>query len=53
MDKKTYTIGAKHDAFGYEGVREYFGTELGAKFAARRIANSAGFGWSPVVREDY
>lgn len=51
MDKKTYTIAAKHETFGFEGVREYYGSELGAKFAARRIAKAAGFGWAPVVQE--
>lgn len=52
MEKKYYTIGAKHDTFGYGGIRKYYGSELGAKFAARRIAKEAGHGWTPVVKAD-
>lgn len=51
MSKKTYIIAAKHEAFGIEGSREYTGTERGARMAAKKIANAAGFGWSAVVRE--
>ena len=47
----TYTIAARHNAFGIEGSREYVGTERGAKIAAGKIAKAAGHGWTPVVRE--
>ena len=47
----TYTIAARHEAFGVEGQREYIGTEQGAKIAAGKIARAAGHGWTPVVRE--
>lgn len=47
----TYTIAAKHEAFGIEGSREYIGTERGAKIAAGKIAKAAGYGWKPFVRE--
>lgn len=42
---------ASHDAFGVEGLREYQGTELGARRAAAAIARRGGHGWKPVVRE--
>ncbi len=51
MNKQTYTIAARHNAFGIEGSREYIGTERGARMAANKIAKAAGFGWSPVVIE--
>lgn len=51
MDKKTYIIAAKNEAFGVEGSREYVGTERGARMAANKIAKSAGYNWVPVVRE--
>jgi hypothetical protein len=51
MNKKTYIIAARHNAFGIEGSREYIGTERGARMAANKIAKAAGFGWSPVVTE--
>jgi hypothetical protein len=50
MDKTTYTIAARHNVFGIEGARQYVGTKQGAKIAAGKIAEAAGFGWSPVVR---
>lgn len=51
MDKKTYQIAARHDVFGVEGLREYVGTERGARMAAAKIAKAAGFGWTPVIIE--
>ena len=51
MSKQTYTIAAKHEAFGIEGAREYIGTERGAKMAANKIAKAAGHGWTPIVHE--
>jgi hypothetical protein len=44
-----YTIAAQHEAFGIEGSREYTGTDLGAKAAARKIAKAAGHSWHAVV----
>ena len=52
MSKQTYTIAARHDAFGIEGARYYVGTERGARIAAGKIAKAAGFGWTPVVIEE-
>lgn len=51
MDKKTYIIAAKNEAFGVEGERKYVGTERGARMAANKIAKAAGYNWTPVVRE--
>lgn len=34
-----------HEAFGTECLREYVGTELGAKRLALRLARAGGFGW--------
>lgn len=51
MDKQTYIIAAKHEAFGVEGSREYIGTERGARMAANKIAKAAGHGWVAIVRE--
>lgn len=50
-ETKTWTIGAKHEAFGEEGCRLYVGTERGARIAAGKIARKGGYGWSPVWRE--
>lgn len=51
MDKQTYIIAAKHEAYGVEGSREYIGTERCARMAANKIARAAGHGWTGVTRE--
>jgi hypothetical protein len=38
------------DTPGVVGARQYVGTKQGAKIAAGKIAEAAGFGWAPVVR---
>lgn len=50
MDKKTFTIGIKHETFGIEGERTYIGTERGAIMAANKLAKVGGFGWRGIVR---
>lgn len=44
-----WIVGAKNEAFGREGMREYIGTERGARIVAGKIARCAGHGWNPVV----
>lgn len=44
-----FEIAIQHDAHGRECVREYQGTELGAKRAAAKLARQGGRGWTPVV----
>lgn len=48
---RLWLIGATHEAFGEEGVREYRGTHLGAVRAANRIARRGGHGWVAWCRE--
>lgn len=48
---KTWTIAARNPAFGIEGRREYVGGYIGASRAAKKIANAAGYNWTPVVQE--
>ena len=51
QSSRLWTIGAKHPAFGEEGLRWYYGTANGALRAARKIARAGGHGWEPLMRE--
>lgn len=48
---KVWIVGAKHEAFGEEGCREYRGSERGARIVAGKIAKRGGHGWRPLVSE--
>lgn len=49
--KRVWIVGARHQAYGVEGAREYRGTELGARRLAAKIARMGGHGWSAYVSE--
>lgn len=51
MSTRLWLVGAQHQAFGPEGVREYLGTERGARILAGKIARKGGHGWRPLVSE--
>lgn len=38
-----------HSAFGIEGFRDYYGSNLGALRAVRKMARKAGHGWRGVI----
>jgi hypothetical protein len=46
---QTYSIGARHEAFGTEGCRTITGTAAEAIAAARQLAHDGGHGWVAFV----
>jgi hypothetical protein len=51
--RRNWVIWIEHEAFGTEGLQSYFGSELGARRAAGKIAREAGHGWMPGISEQF
>lgn len=45
VSARCWMVWISHEAFGDESVREYWGTELGARRLAHRLARAGGYGW--------